>query len=142
MTYGRNLLPSSVGFDRLFSTLDEALNQAETKILTSYPPYNISKIGENKYLIELAVAGFKRDEIEILIEGSKLTVQGNAKKDEHETNNKTYYHRGIALRSFTRNFTLADTIVVVSAELIDGLLVIELENVIPENKKPRKVILK
>lgn len=137
-SFGRNLLPSTVGFDRLLSTLDEALNIPE-KVLTSFPPYNIAKISEDKYVIELAVAGFKREEIDITLEDSKLTVQGNAKKDEEST--KTYYHRGIALRNFTRVFTLADTVIVKSADLVDGLLVIELENVIPENKKPRKINL-
>ena len=136
--YGRNLLPSTVGFDRLLSTLDEALNIPE-KVLTSYPPYNIAKISEDKYVIELAVAGFKREEIDITLEDNKLTVQGNAKKDEDE--NKTYYHRGIALRNFTRVFTLADTVVVNSADLVDGMLVVELQNIIPESKKPRKISL-
>ena len=136
--YGRNLLPSTVGFDRLLSTLDEALNIPE-KVLTSYPPYNIAKISEDKYVIELAVAGFKREEIDITLEDNKLTVQGNAKKDED--GNKTYYHRGIALRNFTRVFTLADTVVVNSADLVDGMLVVELQNIIPENKKPRKIAL-
>ena len=135
--YGRNLLPSTVGFDRLLSTLDEALNIPE-KVLTSYPPYNIAKISEDKYVIELAVAGFKREEIDITLEDNKLTVQGNAKKDEDGS--KTYYHRGIALRNFTRVFTLADT-VVNSADLVDGMLVVELQNIIPESKKPRKISL-
>lgn len=136
--YGRNLLPSTVGFDRLLSTLDEALNIPE-KVLTSYPPYNIAKISEDKYVIELAVAGFKREEIDITLEDSKLTIQGNAKKDEDGS--KTYYHRGIALRNFTRVFTLADTVVVNNADLVDGMLVVELQNIIPENKKPRKISL-
>lgn len=136
--YGRNLLPSTVGFDRLLSTLDEALNIPE-KVLTSYPPYNIAKISEDKYVIELAVAGFKREEIDITLEDNKLTVQGNAKKDEDGS--KTYYHRGIALRNFTRVFTLADTVVVNSADLVDGMLVVELQNIIPESKKPRKISL-
>lgn len=136
--YGRNLLPSTVGFDRLLSTLDEALNIPE-KVLTSYPPYNIAKISEDRYVIELAVAGFKREEIDITLEDNKLTVQGNAKKDEDGS--KTYYHRGIALRNFTRVFTLADTVVVNSADLVDGMLVVELQNIIPENKKPRKISL-
>lgn len=136
--YGRNLLPSTVGFDRLLSTLDEALNIPE-KVLTSYPPYNIAKISEDRYVIELAVAGFKREEIDITLEDNKLTVQGNAKKDEDGS--KTYYHRGIALRNFTRVFTLADTVVVNSADLVDGMLVVELQNIIPESKKPRKISL-
>lgn len=136
--YGRNLLPSTVGFDRLLSTLDEALNIPE-KITNSYPPYNIAKISEDKYVIELAVAGFKREEIDITLENNKLTVQGNAKKNEE--GDKTYYHRGIALRNFTRVFTLADTVVVNSANLVDGLLIVELQNIIPENKKPRKISL-
>ena len=138
MTYGRNILPSTVGFDRLLSTLDEALSIPE-KVLTSYPPYNIAKVGEDKYVIELAVAGFKREEIDITLEDNKLTIQGNAKKDEGS--DKTYYHRGIALRNFTRVFTLADSVVVNNADLVDGMLVVELHNIIPENKKPRKILL-
>jgi len=136
--YGRSLLPSTVGFDRLLSTLDEALNIPE-KVLTSYPPYNIAKISEDKYVIELAVAGFKREDIDITLEDNKLTIQGNANKDEIA--DKTYYHRGIALRNFTRVFTLADTVVVSNADLVDGLLVIKLQNIIPESKKPRKISL-
>jgi len=136
--YGRSLLPSTVGFDRLLSTLDEALNIPE-KVLTSYPPYNIAKISEDKYVIELAVAGFKREEIDITLEDNKLTIQGNANKDEIA--DKTYYHRGIALRNFTRVFTLADTVVVSNADLVDGMLVVQLHNVIPESKKPRKIAL-
>ena len=138
-SFGRNLLPSTVGFDRLLSALDEAMNLPE-KVLTTFPPYNIAKVGDDKYVIELAVAGFKGEEIDITLEDNKLTIQGNAKKDE-ETSNKSYYHRGIALRNFTRHFTLADTVVVKSAELVDGMLAIELENVIPESKKPRKISL-
>jgi molecular chaperone IbpA len=138
-SFGRNLLPSTVGFDRLFSTLDEAMNIPE-KVLTTFPPYNIAKVGEDKYVIELAVAGFKREDIDITLEDNKLTIQGNAKKDEENTG-KVYYHNGIALRRFTRVFTLADTVVVKSADLVDGMLIVELENVIPENKKPRKISL-
>ena len=132
MTYGRNLLPSTVGFERLLSTIDEALNIPD-KVLTSFPPYNIAKISEEKYVIELAVAGFKREEIDITLEDNKLTIQGNAKKDEDGT--KTYYHRGIALRNFTRIFTLADTIVVKSADLVDGLLLAFWNYIFQFNKK-------
>lgn len=138
IAYGRNLLPSTVGFDRLLSTLDEAFNLPE-KVITSYPPYNIVKVSDDKYVIELALAGFKRDELDITVEENKLTIRGSTKKDEEGS--KTYYHRGIAFRSFSRSFTLADTVVVTSADLVDGLLIIELQNIIPESKKPRKISL-
>lgn len=139
-SYGRNLLPSTVGFDRLLSTLDEVVNLSEKVAnVQSYPPYNIVKVGEDNYVIELAVAGFKLKEIDITVEENKLTIRGNANKDSDKT--KTYYHHGIALRDWTRTFTLADTVVVSGANLVDGMLSIELKNVIPENKKPRKIVV-
>jgi len=138
--YFRDLLPSTVGFDRLFSTLEtvnDILTNPTTK-LPSYPPYNIIKTGENKYTIDMAVAGFTMEDIEVTMEDSILTVSGSKKETTSETN---YLHRGIALRNFTRSFTLADTVEVKSADIVNGLLVISLENIIPEAKKPRKIAI-
>lgn len=132
--YGRNLLPSTVGFDRLLSTFEE-FERAATTSTKTYPPYNILK-QQDKYVIEIAISGFKRDEIEITYDNGKLIVNGSSKS---EIPTEDYLHRGIGKRDFTHKFTLADTIVVKSADVVDGLLVIEMENVIPEEKKPRKI---
>jgi molecular chaperone IbpA len=137
LPYGKSLLPSTVGFDRLLSTFEEfdnILGQG-TKIQT-YPPYNIIKEDNETYTIEIAVSGFKRDEIEITSEGGKLYVNGAIKTAR--TSDK-YLHRGIGTRDFSHKFVLSDTVVVRDADIVDGLLVINLENIIPEEKKPRKI---
>jgi molecular chaperone IbpA len=137
LPYGKSLLPSTVGFDRLLSTFEEfdnLLGQG-TKIQT-YPPYNIIKEDNETYTIEIAVSGFKRDEIEITSEGGKLYVNGAIKTAR--TSDK-YLHRGIGTRDFSHKFVLSDTVVVRDADIVDGLLVINLENIIPEEKKPRKI---
>ena len=137
LPYGKSLLPSTVGFDRLLSTFEEfdnILGQG-TKIQT-YPPYNIIKEDNETYTIEIAVSGFKRDEIEITSEGGKLYVNGAIKTAR--TSDK-YLHRGIGTRDFSHKFVLSDTVVVRDADIVDGLLVINLENISPEEKKPRKI---
>ena len=132
------LLPTALGFEHVFSTLDNA-----TRILTatgssSFPPVNIIKTDEYNFVVELAVAGYKQDEIEITSERNSLKIKG--KKAEAEERN--YLVKGIAGRSFSRQFVLADTIVVRDANLADGILSIKLENVIPEEQKPRKIEIK
>ena len=137
LPYGKSLLPSTVGFDRLLSTFEEfdnLLGQG-TKIQT-YQHYNIIKEDNETYTIEIAVSGFKRDEIEITSEGGKLYVNGAIKTAR--TSDK-YLHRGIGTRDFSHKFVLSDTVVVRDADIVDGLLVINLENIIPEEKKPRKI---
>lgn len=135
--FGRNLLLNSVGFERLLNAFGDIENAMGENKAPSYPPYNIIKKGEHDYAIELAVAGFKRDELDITFEGDKLTVTGRI----HETRDGEYLHRGIATRDFTHQFTLAETVLVKSADLVDGLLVIRLQNIIPEEKKPRKIAI-
>jgi len=130
----RHLLPQTVGFDHLFSTLDEMVDLKTT----SYPPYNIKKIDETNYSIDVAIAGFNKDEVEIRVEGDKLTVIGETINED----TSTYLHKGIANRNFTLNFTLSDTVVVGDAEFNNGILSIGLENVIPESKKPRTITIK
>ena len=135
----RSLLPTTVGFDRLFSTIngfDELLAEGRKNTQT-YPPYNIYKVDDTHYKIEIAVAGFKRDELDITFQDSKLIVVGQ--KNETEDFPFEYLHKGIGTRNFTHSFTLADTILVGSAEFVDGILEIALKNVIPEEKKPRKI---
>jgi molecular chaperone IbpA len=126
---------SSVGFDRLFDMLESPNfgNGSE-----NYPPFDLIKTGENDYRIELAVAGFKSDEIDITAQQNVLIVTGS-KKQESETKGTDYIYRGIANRSFERRFALADHIQVKAADLKDGMLAIELVREIPEAMKPRKI---
>jgi len=135
--FGRNILLSSVGFERLLNAFSDLESSAGENKAQSYPPYNIVKQSEHDYAIEIAVAGFKRDEIEITFERDKLTVTG--KVSAQRTGD--YLHRGIATRDFTHQFTLAETVIVKSADLEDGLLILCLQNVIPEEKKPRKIMI-
>lgn len=134
--FNKNLLPSTVGFDRLFSTFDEFERLLETKPV-NFPPYNIVKLNDNSYAIEIAVAGFSIDDIDVEVKMNKLTVTGKSSSDEVE--NKEYLFRGLSRRDFKREFILVDTVVVKSANIVNGVLCIYLENVIPEEKMPRKI---
>jgi len=126
---------STVGFDRLFDMLE---NNTFGQGQENYPPFDLIKLGDNDYRIELAVAGFKPDEIDITAQQNVLIVTGR-KKDEDEQKNDQYVYRGIATRSFERRFALADHIQVRGADMKDGLLSIELKREIPEAMKPRKI---
>jgi len=134
-TFGKNVLLNSVGFDRLIDAFEQMSSGDGGNKAHSYPPYNIVKINERDYAIELAVAGFKRGEIDITAEGNKLTVIGRYKAEPVGE----YLHKGIANRDFQHEFTLAETVIVDSAEIENGLLLIKLKNVIPEEKLPRKI---
>jgi len=125
-----NFRRSSVGFDRLFDMLENSNFGGE-----SYPPFDLIKLDDNKYRIEVAVAGFGAQDIEISSQQNQLLIRGQ-KGDENGSN---YVHRGIANRSFERRFALADHIQVRGAELKDGMLAIELVREIPEAMKPRKI---
>ena len=126
--------PFAVGFTDVFKDLQEMSKTVQKAV--SYPPYNILKEDDENYTIEIAVSGFKRDEIEITSEGGKLYVNGSIKTAR--TSDK-YLHRGIGTRDFSHKFVLSETIVVKDADISDGLLVISLVNIIPEEKKPRKI---
>jgi molecular chaperone IbpA len=128
------LYRTSVGFDRLASLMSSATRQDQG---SSYPPYNIRTTGEDNYQITMAVAGFSEDEIDVTTEQNRLIVVGN-RPDEKEEQGE-YLHRGIATRSFERRFNLADHVKVVSANLENGLLYINLEREIPEAMKPRTI---
>lgn len=125
-----NFRRSSVGFDRLFDMLENSNFGGE-----NYPPFDLIKVDDNRYRIEVAVAGFSKDDIEITSQQNQLLVRGQ-KGDENGSN---YVHRGIANRSFERRFALADHIQVRGADLKDGMLAIELVREIPEAMKPRKI---
>ncbi|MEO8813052.1 MAG: Hsp20 family protein [Caulobacteraceae bacterium] len=126
------LYRSVVGFDRLADLLDAANNETTN----GYPPYNIERTGENAYRIEIAVAGFKSEDLAIEVKENLLTVAGR-KQAGDET--KRYLHRGLAERNFERRFQLADYVVVTEAALADGLLTLSLQRELPEALKPRKI---
>lgn len=128
---------ATVGFDRMFDLLDR---QFANSVSTTYPPYNIIKEGEDSYKVEIAVAGFKEDELEITVKEYVLTVSGEQKRDE-DSEGPVYLHKGISARSFTRTFTLGDHVEVRSATVQNGLLVISLEREIPEEAKPKKIAI-
>jgi len=125
--------PFTVGFDRALRRLD-SLSDVKTP---SYPPYNIVQVDDDNYIVELALAGFTEQDLSVELKEQVLTVTSSVEKSE-ETN---YVHHGIAKRNFTRSFTLADTIEVVTAAMTDGMLRIKLRNVIPEHKKSRKIVI-
>ena len=125
-----NFRRSSVGFDRLFDMLENSNFTGE-----NYPPFDLIKVDDNRYRIEVAVAGFRAEEIDITSQQNQLLIRGQ-KGDEDGSN---YVHRGIANRSFERRFALADHIQVRGADLKDGMLAIELVREIPEAMKPRKI---
>ena len=122
-----------LGFDRLVEDF-QSFNNA------GYPPYNVEKSGDDKYQITLALAGFVRDDIKINIQEGTLTVTGE--KADSKDDGIEYLHRGIANRSFTRNWSLAEYVEVVEAKMENGMLYIALERIVPEEKKPKSIKIK
>ena len=124
----------AVGFDSMFDELLRTTTQQ-----TNYPPYNVVKHSDDKFSIEVAVAGFKDGDIEVEVENNQLSVTGN-----QATNIDTgveYLHRGISARGFVRSWTLADHVNVTGAKVVDGILTVDLERVVPEEKRPRKIAI-
>jgi len=128
------LYRSAVGFDRMANLLESA---ARTSEAGGWPPYNIETTGENAYRIEIAVAGFKPDELNIEVKENLLTVTGRRAANDGE--DRTFLHRGLAERDFERRFQLADYVVVTEAGLNNGLLTIDLKRELPEALKPRRI---
>ena len=135
-----SLRPFSIGFDNMFDQFESLLSDGGLSAQSNYPPYNIRKAGKDKYAIEVAVAGFNKDDVEVEYEDNLLTVKTKKvdKTVEKDTDGEII-HRGISQRSFSRSFTIADDIKVEGAEIKDGLLTINCEKIIPEQKK-RKLI--
>jgi len=125
-----------LGFDQLFNTLSETPMDSARGV--GYPPYNVIRKDDGHFLIEIAVAGFSKDDIDLTLEKGVLTVTGKKHSGE---DTRDYTHRGISSRGFERSFTIADTIKVIGADIVDGLLVIILENDIPEEDKPQTINL-
>ena len=129
----RNISPFTIGFDRTFDTLALLANSKQQT--SNYPPYNIRKLSEDKYTIELAVAGFEESEIDIEAAGENLTIKGSKDQDASEG----LVHQGLAARNFNKTFVLSDDMVIKGAALSNGMLYIGIERIIPEDKKPRKI---
>jgi molecular chaperone IbpA len=127
------LYRSAIGFDRLASLLEQ---RAESQ--PSYPPYNVEQLSEDSYRIVMALAGFSRDEVEIVSERDTLHVTGRKQKDTAE---RTYLHRGIAARDFEQRFQLANHVKVTTASFDNGMLTIDLVREVPEALKPRKIAI-
>lgn len=134
--WNKNFEKYFIGTDHLAGTLKQVSDMMANTAMTNFPPYNIKKVEDNKYVIEMAVAGFGKQDIEITLEKNKLHVKGNTKTDADDAG---YLFKGIADRGFTRQFTLADNIVIDNAELMNGMLKIWLDHMIPEEQKPKKI---
>lgn len=126
-----------VGFDDQFTKMQK-LHDDITKNIPNYPPYNIRKVDDTHYVIEMAVAGFGQNELDIEIDGGKLVIKGNVSQES----NDDFLFKGIANRAFTRTFALNDQVEVKDAELFNGMLKVALERLIPEEKKPKKVAVR
>lgn len=130
------LYHTTLGFENLFDEVEKLLNSDFKTPTTTFPPHNILKLDDNHYVVELAVAGFSKDDIEVSVNDGELIIKGNK---EDKTESGEYLHRGIGLRSFTKTLRIADTVEVKGAEYKDGILRVGLENIIPDHKKPRKI---
>ena len=129
----QKMMGFSVGFDTIFDRFFDM----DTTRDSGYPPYNIRKINEAQYVIEIALAGFSKEDIEVEVTEGNLTIRSKEEKETDE--DESFVHKGIAKRSFLRSFTLSDDIIVKGADLKDGMLIINLEKVIPDEKKPRLI---
>ena len=133
-----SLRPFSVGFDSIFDEFDRVLESTE-RHNSNYPPYNIHKINENEFKIEVALAGYSKDDIELELKDSTLTVRNKQKEKIVNENTNGIIHKGISTRQFERAFTISEDIKIKNAELKNGLLNIDLERIIPDEKKARLI---
>ena len=137
-----SLRPFSIGFDDMFDQFESMLGGNGVSVQSNYPPYNIRKVGKDKYAIEVALAGFNKNDVEVEYEDNLLTVKTKQVKSTEKKNGDEIIHRGISQRSFARSFTIADDVKVGGAELKDGLLTISCEKIVPEAKKKRLIEIK
>ena len=133
-----------VGFDKVADKMANIADQ--TAKLSNYPPYNVKKVDENKYIVEMAVAGFGKQDIEIELADDKLIIKGSVESGEpaeQDTKGEWTWpqvlYQGLAMRPFTRTFSLADNVEIRGAALLNGILKISLEAIVPEHKKPKKI---
>ena len=140
------LRPVTVGYDNIFDHFERMFDDDFFGVnvpSVNYPPYNIVKTGENKYNVEVALAGFSRDDINVEFADGMLTIKSKDKKESEDTDaNGNVIHKGISKRYFSKSFTIADDVEINGAELKDGLLKVSLERVIPESKKPKLIEIK
>jgi len=137
------LRPVTVGFDNVFDHFERMFDDDFTSFSApTFPFYNIVKQGKNKYDIELALAGYSKDDIEVNLEDGVLTIKSKKEDTKEDTKDGEILHKGIAKRYFSKAFTIADDVEVKGAELKDGLLTVSLERIIPESKKAREITVK
>jgi len=137
------LRPVTVGFDNVFDHFERMFDDDFTSFsVPTFPFYNIVKQGKNKYDIELALAGYSKDDIEVNLEDGVLTIKSKKEDTKEDTKDGEILHKGIAKRYFSKAFTIADDVEVKGAELKDGLLRVSLERIVPESKKPRTIDIK
>ena len=137
-----SLRPFSIGFDDMFDQFESMLGNGSLAVQSNYPPYNIRKAGKDKYAIEVAVAGFNKNDVEVEFEDKLLTVRTKKVNKTVEKDGNEIIHKGISQRSFSRSFTIADDVKVSGAELKDGLLTINCEKIVPEQKKKKLIPIK
>lgn len=130
-----------VGFEKFADSISQSVEHMQKTAEVTYPPFNLKKVDEDKYVIEVAVAGFGKNDIELTLEENKLLIKGQTTLDTITSDglDVTYLHKGIADRAFTRTFTLADNVIINNAQMVNGLLKVWLEHIIPESKKPKKI---
>ena len=133
-----SLRPFSIGFDDMFDQFESMLGDGGL-VKNNYPPYNIRKVGKDKYAIELAIAGFNKNDVEVEFEDNLLTVKTKKIDKTVEKDGDEIIHKGISQRSFSRSFTIADDVKVNGAELKDGLLTIDCEKIVPQQKKKKLI---
>ena len=133
-----SLRPFSVGFDSIFEEFDRMLESTE-RYNSNYPPYNIHRLNDTDYKIEIALAGYSKDDIELELKENTLTIRNKTKEKVINENGNGVIHKGISTRQFERSFTISEDIKVKNAELKNGLLNIDLERIIPEEKKSRLI---
>ena len=136
-----HLRPVTVGFDNVFDHFERMFDDDFSFQAPTFPFYNIVKQGKNKYDIELALAGYSKDDIDVSLEDGVLSIKSK-KEDKEESKDGEILHKGIAKRYFSKSFTIADDVEVKGAELKDGLLKVSLERIVPEHKQPRTIDIK
>ena len=136
-----SLRPFSVGFDSIFDEFDRMLDSSD-RYTSNYPPYNIKRINETDYSIEVALAGYSKEDIEVEMKDNTLTIRNKIKDQTIDEKGNGVIHKGISTRQFERAFTISEDIKVKDAELKNGLLTIELERIIPDEKKSRLIEIK
>ena len=138
-----SLRPFSIGFDDMFDQFENMLGNGGLSMQSNYPPYNIRRTGQDKYSIEVALAGFSKNDVEVEFEDNLLTVRTKqVDKSENKNDDGEIIHKGISQRHFVRSFTIADDVKVNGAQLKDGLLTIACERIIPEHKKRKLIEIK